>query len=160
MTSISVSAELAKAGIGNKPYLTTYSAHGFELGCAPPGHYPGHAHECFTDVMWSPGRLSCSAGHATASGQLLIVTPRTFFEVTFSDIFFFVKFCADPRPASLPDKITDRVFEGSVSVLSAPATFACSCYTGRGASALPLTIELTSACLRLDIGNRSFRIQR
>ena len=160
MKSISVSSELATAAGGQtKPYLTTYADRGYEMGCGPPGSYAGHAHLHFTDVMWSPGGIQCSSGGITRRGCLLIVAPRTFFEASFSEPFFFLKFCGIGGSVQVPDKVIDQLFKGSVSVLSSPATFLCPWFPSPSTTPSTLVLDTEADSLLLNLGHESFLVK-
>ena len=130
MTSLSITAELAAlSGSQSKGYAGVHAIDGYERGCGRSGTYSGHAHRKFYDVIFAPSGLSgTDLMGGRVVGTLLVVPPRTYFGALTLGDFFFIKFAPEPGAFELPDKVDERLGEGSARVFSDKASLVLPWY--------------------------------
>ena len=155
MTVISISDTLSRLPPPQtKVYQRLYDTFGYELGIGRRGVYPGHAHLHFCDLMFSPDGIATGAKDGTSvNGRLVVVPPRTYFSDTTIADFFFVKFCPDPGPIMVPDKIGTLVNEGRILVFETAADIQLTWFSSSIDAGRTIQITLRDSRLKLQFAN-------
>ena len=143
MNCITLKKDLFRiCGSRDKKYLASYDKDGYECGIGYAGHYNGHSHIFYTDIMFSPSKIKINHKNEDIECDMLVVPPRTYMnDVTIGD-FFFIKFCEKQEDVILPDKTTKVLNENDLQFVNYSGMLFYKYYENKQSKGRQLKIEL------------------
>ncbi len=140
--------------LGMKEYISHYADCGIEIGFGGKARYPAHAHLYYTDVLFAPDGLICrDAAGLACRGRLLVVPPRTWFEVVEISAFGFLKFSTAPVGVVIPDKVADLLSESSLQCFGDTAELAFPWFVDATSPPKEISLMLGAAGLTIRLGD-------
>jgi hypothetical protein len=107
-----------------KLYLTDYASYGYEMGFGEEGHYQGHSHKYFYDIIFSPNNNILIKNEPSRNNcYLSIIPPRTFMNDIKVGKFFFLKFCPTNDIFNVPEKTNRILNDSKVKLVCKKANF-------------------------------------